>query len=251
VLASAIDRITREVPAGALVLDVGGWAAPFARADWVLDAQPWETRGAEGRRGRGRERFSRATWVVRDPCERRPWPFDDGELELAVCVDTLAVVRDPVWVCAELSRVARAGYVEVPTLEAELTFGVQGPWLGREEHRWLVDVVDGELVFTVKTAGLHDDRRLRVPRRAEPPAEGDGTLGIFWEGELLARERLLAGAAGHAALREELVARARAASTPTEAALREVREGARQAASRAADPARRAADRALRRLRKD
>jgi len=60
-----------------------------------------------------------------------------------VCSHTLEDVRDPIWVGAELQRVAAAGYIEVPCLREELTYGIQGPWVGWGHHRWLV-IVDTE-----------------------------------------------------------------------------------------------------------
>src|SRR5215212_2730078 len=116
--------------AEAVVLDVGGWASPLARADWVIDLMPHETRGLYGESDPARERFSGERWVERDICARDPWPFADGQFDFAVCSHTLEDVRDPVWVCSELARVARAGYVEVPSRLEEQAFGVHGPWVG-------------------------------------------------------------------------------------------------------------------------
>jgi hypothetical protein len=72
------ERIDSMLDERQLVLDVGGWAKPFARADWVIDLMPFETRGLYGRLEGGTDRFSSETWVRRDICDRAPWPFDDG-----------------------------------------------------------------------------------------------------------------------------------------------------------------------------
>src|ERR1700738_5157092 len=122
-----LSRILDAVGDGGRLLDVGGWAAPIKRADWVIDAMPYDTRAAFGYSvGSGPERYSAETWVRRDICDREPWPFEDNFFDFAVCVTTLEDVRDPVWVCDELSRVARAGYVEVPTILAELGYWIDG-----------------------------------------------------------------------------------------------------------------------------
>src|SRR5947209_20356182 len=110
-LPAATDRILRTLADDALVLDVGGWAAPFNRADWVIDLMPYDTRGPLGSYGGGAERFTRDTWVQRDICDREPWPFADAQFDFALCVTTLEDIRDPIWVCSELARVARAGSV--------------------------------------------------------------------------------------------------------------------------------------------
>ena len=186
-------RILEELPDDALVLDVGGWAVPFPRADWVLDHMPFETRGEWGWDGDPSDaRFTAETWVQRDICDREPWPFEDDRFDFAVCSHTLEDVRDPVWVCQELSRVARAGYVEVPTRLVEQAYGVHGAWVGWGHHHWLVDL-DAErshVDFVFKhhvihapgpdhfAAGFHDT--VEEARR---------TQGMWWEGSFTAAER--------------------------------------------------------------
>src|SRR5437763_12138274 len=143
VLESTAQRLLGMLSEEAVVLDVGGWADPFERADWVLDVMPYETRGLYEREGwtaprpRDDERFTQATWVQRDLCDRSPFPFADNQIDFAICSHTLEDLRDPVWVCSELARVAKAGYVETPSRLEEQSWGVSGPWVGWPHHRWL------------------------------------------------------------------------------------------------------------------
>jgi Methyltransferase domain len=155
VLESSVERILEAVRPDDVVLDVGGWGRPFARADWVLDLMPYESRGLYGRDGGEHERFNDATWLQRDVCAREPWPFADGAVDFAVCSHTLEDVRDPVWVCGELCRVARAGYIEVPSRLEEQSYGVQGPWVGWGHHHWLIDVRGHAIEFVFKHHVLH------------------------------------------------------------------------------------------------
>lgn len=257
-LPAAAERILADLPDDALVLDVGGWAAPFTRADWVMDLLPYATRGAAGSPGPAWERFTARTWVERDICDKTPWPWPDDHFDVAICVATLAAVRDPVWVCRELSRVARAGYVEVPTIEAELVLGAegQGPWLGDADHRWLCELTGGELVFTHKPHSIHHDWSLRVlPRWHERMAVEDHFQGLFWERELPARERFLVGG-DHDVFLEDLRGRLRDRFAPsvTELRAKQARDVARQGLKLARKPARTAAERVrdeLQRRRRD
>ncbi len=170
-----------------LVLDVGGWAVPFPRADWMLDLGDYATRGEWGYDGdRGAERFTEATWVQRDVCDRAPWPFADDQFDFAVCSHTLEDVRDPVWVCSELSRVAKAGYVETPSRLQEQSWGVQGAHAGWGHHHWLVEVVDGGLEFLFKHHLVHSPGY----HLSAFPDGGEATTHLWWEGTLPARERL-------------------------------------------------------------
>ena len=44
-LAQNSERVLERLRPGDLVLDIGGWAHPFNRANYVLDLEPYETRG--------------------------------------------------------------------------------------------------------------------------------------------------------------------------------------------------------------
>ena len=152
-----------------VVLDIGGWADPFERADWVMDALPYETRGYYERRGwaepglKDPERFSQRTWIERDICDREPYPFEDGEVDFVVCAQTLEDVRDPVWVCSEMERIGKAGYIEVPSRREEQSWGVAGPYVGWPHHHWLVDVRNGAIEFVFKPHELHAVKELHFP----------------------------------------------------------------------------------------
>ena len=191
------QRILERLSDDDLVLDVGGWARPFERADWVLDAQPYATRGLydyDREDAQPRERFSAGTWVQRDVCAREPWPFHDDQFAFAVCAQTLEDLRDPVWTCAELARVARAGYVEVPSRLEEQSLEVEGPgarWAGWSHHRWLCDVVDGEIRFVAKPHFLHVGPEYHFPpgfhARLTPE---ERVQELWWERGFAAREVL-------------------------------------------------------------
>ena len=197
-LAANLERILAALPDDARVLDVGGWAGPLNRADYILDYMPYESRGAlmpDGF-GPGPERFSEETWIRRDICDHDPYPFPDDYFDYVVCVFTLEDLRDPIWVCREMSRIGRAGYIEVPSLIDELSWGVPeasgGPWCGHMHHRWLCTEEDGELVFMEKYHSIHSNSRVTVPSSwAAHLTPEERTLAHFWDGEVHARERLI------------------------------------------------------------
>lgn len=188
-LEANVDRIEALVPDEALVLDVGGWAKPFARADWVLDLMPYETRGIYGPATPGPERFDASTWVRRDMCDRAPWPFDDDQFDFAVCSHTLEDVRDPVWACSELNRVAKAGYLEVPSRLEEQSFGIHGQFVGWSHHRWLVDVTDEGVDFVFKPHMLHWRHEFQFPAELGAALTREERVQyLFWEGGFAYRE---------------------------------------------------------------
>lgn len=142
----------------ASVIDIGGGAAAFPRADWIIDARPFEERGTllKNKNTEQQDRFTEETWVQLDLCSRDKWPFGDKQFDYAVCSHVLEDVRDPIWLCSEISRISKAGYIEVPNRAVEQSKGIEHPRLaGYYHHRWLVSNCNGVLEFRHKPHLLH------------------------------------------------------------------------------------------------
>lgn len=167
---AAAQRLMAMLPVGARVIDIGGGASPFARADYVLDALPFDAYGAGSdgsvhRRLGAPPRFSRDTWIQLDMCARRPWPFAEKAFDFVVCSHLLEDVRDPIWCCSEIQRIGKAGYIETPSRVEEQSLGVEHPrYAGYYHHRWLVGLEDGRLTFRLKPHNLHAYRSAIVTR---------------------------------------------------------------------------------------
>ena len=184
-----------------LVLDVGGWACPLNRAQWVLDAEPFETRGYYGTlgglssQGGAKEWFVRETWVQRDICGREPWPFVDQQFDFAVCSHTLEDLRDPLWVCSELMRVAKRGYLEVPSRKWEMCRGLERPGqAGLSHHRWLIEIEDEGIRFLHKHHLIHSHWKFSFPpayARALKPEES--VQWLWWNKSFRTEEVTLHG----------------------------------------------------------
>ncbi|MSR73965.1 MAG: class I SAM-dependent methyltransferase [Planctomycetes bacterium] len=117
------------------VLEVGGAGNPFARANVVCDL----TFGACAQRNGAPGVFRSDVTYVEAPVEHLP--FADHEFDFVYCTQVLEHVLDPVLACRELSRVARRGFIEVPSRTGELING-------NPTHRWIVDRDGDVLVFT-------------------------------------------------------------------------------------------------------
>jgi hypothetical protein len=121
-------------PANGLVLDVGGGQGPHPRADVVVDkyvVDDFERAGALD--------LSKPLVVA----DGHRLPFADGTFAYAIAMHVVEHATDPVRFTSELARVAAAGFVQVPTLESELTFG----W---PYHPWIIDRDRETLVFSPK-----------------------------------------------------------------------------------------------------
>jgi hypothetical protein len=196
-LAESLARIESELPDDAVVLDVGGWGRPLARADWVVDLMPYETRGLYGRDGDGPERFGADTWVQIDVCDHDAWPFADGQFDFAVCSHTLEDVRDPLRVCSELVRVAKAGYIEVPSRLEEQSPMDGRPGVGWTHHRWLVDVLDDPpgLEFVFKHGVVYTAPEARFPPGFHAMlSDVERVSRLWWDGSFEFRERVMMSA---------------------------------------------------------
>lgn len=122
---------TPSPPERGLVLEVGPGQAPHPRADVVVDkyvADDFERQGALD--------LSKPLVVA----DGHRLPFADRTFAYTLALHVLEHATDPAGFAAELSRVAPAGFVQVPTRIAELTFG----W---PYHPWLIDRDGDTLVF--------------------------------------------------------------------------------------------------------
>lgn len=173
-------RIAVPVGDEDLVLDVGSGDKPSWRADVLLDRYT----GAE----HAAQRSGRKRAAVRRPlfdADAAAMPFRDKSFDYVICSNVLEHVTDPVAVAAEMSRVGRAGYIEVP--EAASAKIVDFP-----SHLWwcrLVDEPEGPtLVFTAKTAPHFDPEIADYIERAGVRHELDGVLNSRFEHRVICLE---------------------------------------------------------------
>ncbi len=143
------------------------------------------------RRREGDQRYSADTWVPRDICAREPCPFEDERWISSICSHTLEDVRDPIWVCDEMRRIAKAGYIEVPSRLEEQTYGFQGPWVGWGHHHWLIEVVGDRIEFVFKHHVLHGRSSDQFPEGfLDELSDEEKVETLWWEGGFEAVERV-------------------------------------------------------------
>lgn len=125
-----------DIPADALVLDVGSGGWPFKRADHLADRYPEKT-------------THRVETIVRD---QRPFfeadletlPFEDNRYDFVFCSHVLEHLDHPGQAIRELMRVGKQGYIEVPTRLSDVMFNfTRLP----NHHRWHGLVLDDTLVL--------------------------------------------------------------------------------------------------------
>lgn len=181
------------------ILDVGGGYYPFAQATHVADMVTYddfmklfETRAysASGIWGGEKPAFSRESWTVHDICSEDPLPFPDKYFDFCVCTHLLEDLANPFRAASEISRVSKAGYVEVPSKELECTLGVDGlmgrGYPGYNHHFWLFSQENGRLAAEPKYSFIASDRSFHFPDRMKKRWErlNGGVTKLFWEGSI-------------------------------------------------------------------
>jgi hypothetical protein len=218
ILRANLPKLLGLAASSGRVLDVGGWYQPFNLATHVIDLQPYETRRlAEALDPEDDERFGADTWTIHDVCAA-PWPYPDQFFDFALCSNLLEDVRDPLIVCAELCRVARAGYVETPSRVREIyskerffalrSLGSALPEIGFYHHRWFVEAEGTHLRFTAKTSALTESRAHYITRGdiGRKLTEAESGLGLFWEGGFTSEEVFADARDDYPAFRKRAVA---------------------------------------------
>ncbi len=197
-LESNEQKVLSLIHPGEIVLDIGGWGRPFNRANWVIDAEPFDTRGYYGpsrpAQGGEREYFTQDTWIRRDICEKTPFPFKDKEIDFVICSHTLEDIRDPLWVCAEMVRIAKRGYLEIPSRLSESCRGQECGMVGWSHHRWLIDINNNHVSFLMKYHMIHSNFRFSFPASfRERLTNADCVSCLFWEDQFTFEERTIHG----------------------------------------------------------
>jgi hypothetical protein len=133
---SVIDTLCERLPAGARVLEIGPGHIPFPRADTFVDLRDLPN-----------------VKVVKVDANDNPLPFGDNEFDFVYARHVLEDMHNPFMLCREMSRVAKAGYIETPSPLCEYLRGVDGgapPWRGYNHHLYFVWPLLGTLYFLGK-----------------------------------------------------------------------------------------------------
>jgi hypothetical protein len=150
-----IERVMDSIGDDDVVLEVGGGFQPLSRADYVADSVPYSEKNLISVKGWSTIHFSRETWATID-LSSQPLPFEDNSVDYVFCSHTLSRLRDPIFLCSEIVRVGRRGFVDFPSKWIECQKNVDAGNLseyysGYINHRWLIDASVNHLVFTPKT----------------------------------------------------------------------------------------------------
>lgn len=128
-----------KIKPGSLVLEVGSGNSPRAESTILCDRLVYDNSQRAGKFSIVIDR----PFVVADGFHL---PFRDKAFDYVVCSHVLEHLQDPQAFVKELTRVGKAGYIEVPSIYGERLFG----W---NFHLWYCQLKKGALTFSPKKEG--------------------------------------------------------------------------------------------------
>jgi SAM-dependent methyltransferase len=176
-MAWALRRFHTPVAPNALVLEVGAGGNPYPRANVLLDAY-------DATRERHWAPLTSDRPTVLGFVENLP--FKDHAFDFVIAAHVLEHSADPARFIAELQRVAKAGYIEVPDAFMERI----NPYM---DHRLEITSRNNQLVIRKKESWQHDAQVIELYEdRVKPVFTGDLIpwhpfefhVRYYWENEI-------------------------------------------------------------------
>lgn len=189
--------ITRNLPC---VLDIGGINTPLNTATHIADVLSYTKLKAPISKTEP-IRYDESRFAQFDIC-RKPWPYPDKFFDFAYTAQTFEDTRDPIGACEEMMRVAKAGYIEVPSRLRESFHRKSGFFwrrligrplrVGFAHHRWLCEQSGNGLIFTMKHAAIYQRQfMITASDIGRKLTEKEANLGFFWNDHFDVSEQLL------------------------------------------------------------
>lgn len=130
------SRYHINIPSQFQVLEVGGGHDPHVRSNVVVDKYI----DSNYHRCGDIKRFEEQQLIQADG---ENLPFKDNEFDYVICNHVLEHVEDPIKFLKEQTRVAKRGYLEIPSLIGEYMHP-------KVSHKWLILEIDEKLVLQDK-----------------------------------------------------------------------------------------------------
>lgn len=132
------DKNSLHIKKGYKVLEVGPGSYPTKRANVLVEKYIYDNRY---RRGDFRI-YPYQKVIQADAVEL---PFNNDEFDYVICSHVIEHVDDPISFAAEQSRVAKAGYLEAPSIIGEFL-------APKASHKWVSLEIDNKFVMFEKSA---------------------------------------------------------------------------------------------------
>lgn len=134
-----VQWLANRLPEDAKVLEIGPGYVPFPRTTMFVDYKDLPNIPSDKK--------------ISIDLATQKLPFEDKSFDFIYCRHVLEDMYNPFLLVDEMSRVGKAGYIEMPSPIAELGRGVDGgspPYRGYHHHRFMAWVHEGQLRFISK-----------------------------------------------------------------------------------------------------
>lgn len=119
-----------------------------------------------------------------------------GKFEYSICTQTLEDIRDPVNVLTWLPKIAKRGYIDVPSKYLELgkgreadgskkayaEWGIHSAFYGYTGHRWVMNMIDNVLWLLPKLAWIEVLKG--IEHFGDQLNDHNGFLAFHWEDDI-------------------------------------------------------------------
>jgi len=111
---------------------------------------------------------------------------ENGKFDFSICSHTLEDISNPKYVCDQLTKISKSGYVAVPTKYNELSRFIATPEgnliRGNVHHRWIFSIRDNNFIGFPKVPYIEVDSIF--DGLADSTKEREN-LGFFWDNDLV------------------------------------------------------------------
>jgi len=158
------------------VIDIGGSAGGWSSK--VVDAVV-DFNDAEWQKARPEVTVFRG-----DICHPSAWESvfeyvkNNGLFDFCICTHTLEDISNPAFVCEQISKIAKGGYIAVPSKHRELSHPETLMFRGYIHHRWIFSVCDDSFVGFPKIGYLEKEPSFD---RIADGSDHCSDLSFFWE----------------------------------------------------------------------
>lgn len=109
----------------------------------------------------------------------------NGKFDFCVCSHTLEDISNPKYVCDQITKIAKSGYIAVPSKYSEFSRGVVTPEgkkiRGYVHHRWIFTFKNGKFIGFPKISYVEVDDIFDLLANNDKRIEN---LGFFWNNEI-------------------------------------------------------------------
>jgi hypothetical protein len=154
------------------VIDVGataaGWSSEFL--SHYVDINKWENAPCQGFHG---NICLYSTWepILKDVEE-------NGLYDFVICSHTLEDIAAPQFVSEMLCKIAKEGFIAVPSKNMELTRNINGPYYGWVHHRWIYNKEGNKFVAYPKLNLIEHADYSHIVKKIP---QGFNEISFYWK----------------------------------------------------------------------